>query len=39
YVETASAAPGTELSALVRGRPVPMTVTTMPFVPQRYHRG
>ncbi|MBS0600755.1 MAG: glycine cleavage system aminomethyltransferase GcvT [Proteobacteria bacterium] len=39
YVETASAAPGTELSALVRGRPVPMTVTTMPFVAQRYHRG
>ena len=39
YVETASATPGTELSALVRGRPVPMTVTTMPFVPQRYHRG
>ncbi|MFO1359764.1 glycine cleavage system aminomethyltransferase GcvT [Plasticicumulans sp.] len=39
YVETASATPGTELSALVRGRPVPMTVTTMPFVAQRYHRG
>jgi aminomethyltransferase len=39
YVESACAAPGTQLLALVRDKPRPVTVTKMPFVPQRYHRG
>ncbi len=39
YVARASALPGTRLQAIVRGKPVPMEVTTMPFVPARYHRG
>jgi aminomethyltransferase len=39
YVETALAKPGTALSAIVRGKPVPVEVAGMPFVPQRYHRG
>ncbi len=39
YVETASASIGTELNALVRGKPVPVKVAKTPFVPQRYYRG
>ncbi len=39
YVETALAATGTRLQALVRGKPVPMAVTDLPFVPARYYRG
>jgi len=39
YVATAFSAPGTRLQAIVRGKPVPMEVTTMPFVPTRYFRG
>ena len=39
YVALAYAEPGTRLQAMVRGKPVPMEVTTMPFVPHRYHRG
>jgi aminomethyltransferase len=39
YVEPGHAAPGTPLFATVRGAPQPMTVTTLPFVPHRYHRG
>ena len=39
YVETALAATGTRLMALVRRKPVPMVVTDMPFVPARYYRG
>ncbi|MFN4003370.1 MAG: glycine cleavage system aminomethyltransferase GcvT [Hylemonella sp.] len=39
YVASAHAAPGTRLHAIVRGRPVPMQVTPLPFVPHRYHRG
>ena len=39
YVATAYAEPGTRLQAIVRGKPVPMEVTTMPFVPARYFRG
>jgi aminomethyltransferase len=39
YVETALAAPGTRLQALVRGKPVPMVVVDLPFVPTRYYRG
>ena len=39
YVETALAKPGTTLSALVRGKPVPVEVVKTPFVAQRYYRG
>ncbi|WP_082521869.1 glycine cleavage system aminomethyltransferase GcvT [Ramlibacter sp. Leaf400] len=39
YVAADQAAPGTRLNAIVRGKPVPMEVSPMPFVPQRYHRG
>ncbi len=31
--------PGTSLSVDVRGKPLPVTVSKMPFVPQRYFRG
>jgi aminomethyltransferase len=39
YVETAHAAPGTALRALVRGNPQPLEVIRLPFVQHRYHRG
>lgn len=39
YVETALAASGTRLQALVRGKPVSMVVADLPFVPTRYYRG
>jgi aminomethyltransferase len=39
YVETAHAAPGTALRALVRGNPQPLEVIRLPFVQNRYHRG
>jgi aminomethyltransferase len=39
YVAPAHAAVGTQLAALVRGKPVPMEVTPLPFVPNRYYRG
>lgn len=39
YVEPASAAPGTRLQAMVRGKPVPMEITALPFVASRYYRG
>ncbi len=39
YVEPASAAIGTTLQALVRGKAVPMQVQATPFVAPRYHRG
>ena len=39
YVDIACAALGTRLNALVRGKPVPMEVCTLPFVPTRYYRG
>jgi len=39
YVETAFSKLGTQLSAMVRGQPVPIEVTGTPFVPQRYYRG
>ena len=39
YVSAASAVPGTRLHAIVRGKPVPMEVASLPFVPNRYHRG
>ena len=39
YVDAAHAALGTRVHAIVRGKPVPMEVSAMPFVPHRYHRG
>lgn len=39
YVDTAHAVVGTRIDALVRGKPVPMEVVPMPFVPARYYRG
>jgi aminomethyltransferase len=39
YVALAYAEPGTRLQAVVRGKPVPMDVCTLPFLPARYHRG
>uniref|UniRef100_UPI0031381FC0 glycine cleavage T C-terminal barrel domain-containing protein n=1 Tax=Variovorax sp. YR752 TaxID=1884383 RepID=UPI0031381FC0 len=39
YVAAAFAEPGTRVQAVVRGKPVPMEVSTMPFVPTRYYRG
>jgi aminomethyltransferase len=38
-VPPALAGAGTRLMALVRGKPVPMEVAPLPFVPARYHRG
>ena len=39
YVETGCAGPGTELTAVVRGKPRACRVADMPFVPHRYHKG
>ena len=39
YVDIANAAIGTVVNAMVRGKAVPMTVSAMPFVPNRYYRG
>jgi aminomethyltransferase len=39
YVPAELAANGTELHAMVRGKAVPMVVSSMPFVPNRYYRG
>lgn len=39
YVPPAFAAVGTRLNAMVRGKAVPMQVSALPFVPNRYHRG
>ena len=38
YVESEFAAIGNELDLIVRGKPLPAKVATMPFVPNRYHR-
>jgi len=38
YVKPGYATLGTELFAMVRGKPVPMEVAATPFVPTRYHR-
>jgi aminomethyltransferase len=38
YVERAQAEPGTQLSLMVRGKPLAATVVAMPFVPHRYVR-
>ncbi|MEY3610504.1 MAG: Aminomethyltransferase [Pseudomonadota bacterium] len=39
YVQAEYATSGTRLSAMVRGKAVPMQVSPLPFVPTRYHRG
>ena len=39
YVGAEFAALGTVVHAIVRGKPVPMEVSAMPFVPTRYYRG
>ena len=39
YVESAFAAPGTELALLVRGKALPAKVVALPFHPHAYHRG
>jgi len=39
YVSTELSAVGSQLHALVRGKPRPITVAKMPLVPQRYFRG
>jgi aminomethyltransferase len=39
YVDAAFSALGTQVVAIVRGKPVPMEVSAMPFVPTRYFRG
>jgi aminomethyltransferase len=39
YVPPEFAALGTKINAIVRGKPVPMEVVTMPFVATRYFRG
>ena len=38
FVPPEFSAPGTRLQALVRGKPVPMEVVALPFVPHRYVR-
>ena len=39
YVKPDYAEPGTEIFAMVRGKPVTMVVAPTPFVPTRYYRG
>ena len=39
YVSPEFATLGTRINAMVRGKPVPMEVVSMPFVPPRYYRG
>ncbi|MEM8664606.1 MAG: glycine cleavage system aminomethyltransferase GcvT [Pseudomonadota bacterium] len=39
FVPTRLATPGTPLTATVRGRPIALTVTALPFVPARTKRG
>jgi aminomethyltransferase len=38
YVEARCAAPGTAVTLMVRGKPMPARVATLPFVPHRYVR-
>ena len=38
YVAKAHSAPGTQLNLIVRGKPLPAVVATMPFVPNGYKR-
>ena len=39
YVNSAFAAKGTPVNLLVRGKPRPARIASMPFVPHRYYRG
>jgi aminomethyltransferase len=39
YVDLANTSLGQVVNAMVRGKAVPMTVSAMPFVPNRYYRG
>ena len=39
YVAAAHVAEGTRLNAIVRGKPLPVTVARTPFVEHRYYRG
>jgi aminomethyltransferase len=39
YVPLALAALGSQVNAIVRGKPVKMEVVSMPFVPTNYFRG
>jgi aminomethyltransferase len=39
YVDTAHAAPGTQVCFIVRGKPLAAKIVPMPFVPHRYFRG
>jgi aminomethyltransferase len=39
YVDSANAAPGTDLQVIVRDKALPAKVAALPFVPHRYHRG
>ena len=39
YLPPHHASAGTLIHAIVRGKPVPMQVTALPFVPNRYYRG
>ncbi len=38
YVETAFAAPGTALTLIVRGKPLPAKIVPLPFIPNRFKR-
>ncbi|MFO1036062.1 MAG: glycine cleavage system aminomethyltransferase GcvT [Geminicoccaceae bacterium] len=38
YVAAAAAEPDTEVQLLVRGKPLPARIVSLPFVPHRYHR-
>jgi aminomethyltransferase len=39
YVDSESGQIGTQVNLIVRGKPMPATITTLPFVPQRYVKG
>jgi aminomethyltransferase len=39
YVTPSHAALGTRIQAMVRGKPVPMQVSALPFIANRYFRG
>ncbi len=38
YVERDLAEPGTAVELIVRGKPIPASIASLPFVPHRYHR-
>lgn len=38
YIQAAHAEPGTSVKLMIRGKPHDAEVTTLPFVPHRYHR-